>query len=104
RRESGLRKQKSKITQSSTSTTSPLGSGGPPGIPSQHYDARGNLGEEKDEEEEDIPEDLTHLPPDEQQRRIKKRAFGMLLGGTVLLLLFTDPMVDALNELGVRTV
>ena len=53
---------------------------------------------EEEEEEEDIPEEFTDLPPDEQQRAIKRRAFTMLTIGTGLVLLFSDPMVDVLSE------
>lgn len=59
-------------------------------------------GDEEEEEEEEVPEDLTDLPPDEQQRQIKIRAFSMLLAGTVLVLIFSDPMVDVMSELAVR--
>lgn len=48
------------------------------------------------EEEEEIPKDLAHLPPDQQQAAIKKKAFMYLVAGTVLVLLFSDPMVDVL--------
>jgi Ca2+/Na+ antiporter len=59
-------------------------------------------GEEEDEEE-DIPEDLSTLEPAEQQRRIKQRAGWMLGIGTLIVLLFSDPMVNCLNEVGART-
>lgn len=48
------------------------------------------------EEEEEIPEDLTHLPPDQQQAAIKKKAFSLLFAGSLLVLFFSDPMVDVL--------
>ena len=53
---------------------------------------------EDDGEQEEIPEVFTDLPPDEQQRAIKRRAFTMLAIGTGLVLLFSDPMVDVLSE------
>ena len=55
------------------------------------------------EEEEDVPEDLTDLPPDQQQAAIKKRAFIMLAIGTTLVVLFSDPMVDVMQEIAVRS-
>jgi Ca2+/Na+ antiporter len=59
-------------------------------------------GNEEEGEEEDIPEDLADLDPQEQQRRIKNRAaWGMSLG-TLLVLVFSDPMVGLLSELGKR--
>ena len=61
-----------------------------------------NEDEAEGEEEEEVPEDLTALSPEEQQKAIKRRAFGMLFIGTALVLLFSDPMVDVLSELAVR--
>ena len=59
--------------------------------------------EEDSDEEEEVPEDLTQLSPDEQQKAIKKRAFTMLFIGTALVLIFSDPMVDAMSEVAART-
>lgn len=58
--------------------------------------------EEDGEEEEDIPEEFTTLSPDEQQAAIKKRAFIMLALGTAMVVLFSDPMVDVMQEIAVR--
>ncbi len=44
---------------------------------------------ELDEEEEEIPEDIADLSPDQQQATIKRRAFSMLALGTFLVLLFS---------------
>lgn len=55
-----------------------------------------------DEEEEEIPEEFTDLSPDEQQKAIKLRAFRMLAIGTVLVIYFSDPMVDVMQEIAVR--
>jgi Ca2+/H+ antiporter len=61
------------------------------------------LGKGGDEDEvEEIPEDFTDLSPDDQQSAIKKRAFGMLTIGTLLVILFSDPMVDVMQEIAVR--
>lgn len=54
-------------------------------------------------EEEDVPEDLADLSPQEQQRRILLRSFWQMGVGTLLVLFFSDPMVDVLSELGTRT-
>lgn len=54
------------------------------------------------EEEEEVPEDITSLPPHEQQRIIKQRAFTMLAIGTGLVLIFSDPMVDVMQEIASR--
>lgn len=58
-------------------------------------------GDDEDEVEE-IPEEFTDLSPDEQQRAIKRRAFTMLTIGTLMVVLFSDPMVDVMNEIAVR--
>lgn len=59
-------------------------------------------GEEDEEEEEDVPEDLADLEPEEQQRRIKMRSFYKMAAGTLMVLIFSDPMVGLLSELGRR--
>jgi len=59
-------------------------------------------GGEDEEEEEDIPEDLADLDPDEQQKRIKLRAASGMAMGTLLVLIFSDPMVGLLSEIGKR--
>jgi Ca2+/Na+ antiporter len=54
------------------------------------------------EEEEEVPEEFTHLSPEQQQTAIKKRAFQMLAAGTFLVVFFSDPMVDVMQEIAVR--
>lgn len=54
------------------------------------------------EEEEDIPEEFTDLSPEEQQTAIKVRAFTMLSIGTILVVVFSDPMVDVFQEIASR--
>ena len=39
----------------------------------------------------------------QQQAIIKRRAFGRLALGTVIVLVFSDPMVDVMSEIGSRT-
>lgn len=61
-------------------------------------------GEEVDEEEEDdMPDEWADLKPAEQQARVKKRAFYLMFVGTLIVLLFSDPMVSVLSSLGSRT-
>jgi len=55
-----------------------------------------------EEEEEEIPEELTDLPPDQQQAAITKKAFTMLAAGSILVLYFSDPMVDVLSAIADR--
>ena len=64
--------------------------------------APGDGGDDEDDEEE-IPEDLAHLDYDAQQTAIKIRAGWQMFLGTVLVLVFSDPMVDCLAALGERT-
>lgn len=59
-------------------------------------------GDGDDDEEEDLPEDLSALTPDEQQKRIKMRAGWKLGIGTILIVVFSDPMVDVLQEMADR--
>lgn len=68
------------------------------------HGAHGGHGEdeEEDEEEEEVPEDLADLPPSTQKMRILMRSGWMMGLGTIIVLLFSDPMVDVLNELGTR--
>jgi len=58
--------------------------------------------EEEEEEEEEIPEDIAALPPHKQKVRILLRSGWMMGLGTLIVLVFSDPMVDVLNELGNR--
>jgi hypothetical protein len=60
--------------------------------------------ENPEDEEEEMPEDLAHLSPEEQQHRLKMRAAYYLIIGTGLVILFSDPMVNVLSEIGTRTV
>jgi Ca2+/Na+ antiporter len=56
--------------------------------------------EEEEEEEEQPPDDLADLPADTQRRRIILRSLRLMFTGTALVLLFSDPMVDVLSEVG----
>jgi Ca2+/Na+ antiporter len=59
--------------------------------------------EDEDEEEDEMPEDLVALSPEEQKKALLKRSLAMMLGGTLLCVFFSDPMVDILSEVGSRT-
>merc|ERR1711991_831225 len=59
-------------------------------------------GEDGGEEEEEMPEDLRDLSPEEQQARIMRRAAWMMSLGTFIVLLVSDPFVDVLNVWGKR--
>jgi len=58
-------------------------------------------GEEDDgEEEESVPDDLTHLTPKQQRVRIVIRSCWMMGLGVLLVVVFSDPMVDVFSSLG----
>jgi Ca2+/Na+ antiporter len=59
--------------------------------------------DDEEEEDEEMPEDLAHLSPSEQRKRILQRAFLLMGCGTVLVVFFSDPMVDVLAKLGDMT-
>ena len=53
-------------------------------------------------EEDEMPEELKHLSPEQQQTALKWRA-AMLCGfGTLLILVFSDPMVGVMANMGRR--
>lgn len=56
-----------------------------------------------DDDAEEMPEDLLHLSPEDQQRKLKVKAAYALGVGTLLVCLFSDPMVDVLDQMGDRT-
>lgn len=53
-------------------------------------------------EEEEVPEEFADLSPEAQQAAIKKRAFIMLFIGTLMVVVFSDPMVDVMQEIATR--
>jgi Ca2+/Na+ antiporter len=61
-----------------------------------------NMFRDNPEEEEEIPEELVDLEPEAQQRAIKRKAFLMLFVGTTLVIMFSDPMVDVMQEIAVK--
>lgn len=62
-------------------------------------------GEEGEEEEEgpELPDDVRSMSPAEQRRWVLMSSCKQMGLGTLIVLLFSDPMVDVLNALGVRT-
>lgn len=59
--------------------------------------------DEDSEEEEEFPEDLADLPPKEQRKRLIWRSCWMMLLGTTIVVLFSDPMISVLSEIGYVT-
>eukprot|EP00042_Codosiga_hollandica_P030140 m.173729 g.173729 ORF g.173729 m.173729 type:complete len:609 (-) comp53275_c1_seq1:41-1867(-) len=58
--------------------------------------------DDQEDEEEEVPEDLKDLSFKAQQRAIKLRSAWMMALGTFIVLLFSDPMVDVLSDIGTR--
>merc|ERR1711865_82299 len=56
----------------------------------------------EDQEEEEVPEDLAALAPDEQKRVVIFRATWMMTLGTCVVLVVSDPFVDLLTAWGDR--
>lgn len=59
-------------------------------------------GDDDGEEVEDMPAGFTELSWEEQQAAIKMRAFKMLFIGTLMVVYFSDPMVDVMQEIAVK--
>ncbi len=57
----------------------------------------------KGSDAEEVPEDLKHADPHTERRRILLRALRKMIVGTALVLVFSDPMVSVMNEMGKRT-
>jgi len=66
-------------------------------------DAVKTEGGDDDEEEDEMPEEFKDMKPEDQQSAIIKSSFQQMLMGTALVLIFSDPMVDVLSQIGVHT-
>mmetsp|Transcript_22374 Transcript_22374/g.46843 ORF Transcript_22374/g.46843 Transcript_22374/m.46843 type:complete len:599 (-) Transcript_22374:202-1998(-) len=56
--------------------------------------------DDEDEEEESMPEEFKDLSVQEQRRQILLKSSYLMGFGTLLVLVFSDPMVDVLAEIG----
>jgi len=63
----------------------------------------GGEGGEDEDEAEEMPDDFKDLPLADQQSAIMKESVKGMLIGTLLVLVFSDPMVDVLAQIGVVT-
>uniref|UniRef100_A0A7S4BWE1 Sodium/calcium exchanger membrane region domain-containing protein n=1 Tax=Chrysotila carterae TaxID=13221 RepID=A0A7S4BWE1_CHRCT len=54
------------------------------------------------DDDEELPEVAAFSTPEEYQSHIKRRAFRLMALGTALILLFSDPMVDVMSNVGER--
>ena len=59
--------------------------------------------DDDDDDDEEMPEELQNLDPSEQQRQLLLMSFRTMGIGTLLVVLFSDPMTDVLSEIGTRT-
>jgi len=62
--------------------------------------ASGDGDGDDDEEEDEMPDEFKDLPPDEQRKQIIRESCKKMLIGTILVLIFSDPMVDVLAQIG----
>eukprot|EP00931_Biecheleriopsis_adriatica_P120024 TRINITY_DN95176_c0_g1_i1.p1 TRINITY_DN95176_c0_g1~~TRINITY_DN95176_c0_g1_i1.p1 ORF type:complete len:603 (-),score=114.91 TRINITY_DN95176_c0_g1_i1:25-1632(-) len=58
--------------------------------------------EEEEKEEIEMPEDIRDMPAHVQRSRVLKRAARYMGTGTMIVILFSDPMVDVLDAIGTR--
>jgi len=60
-------------------------------------------GGDDDEEEDEMPDEFKDLPPSEQRKQIINASLKQMAIGTLLVLIFSDPMVDVLSQIGTMT-
>jgi len=53
-------------------------------------------------DDEDVPEDLVDLSASDKQLRLKMRAARKLAFGALMVVIFTEPIVDVLQEIGMQ--
>lgn len=56
--------------------------------------------DQEEDEEEEMPEEIKKMPIEKQQREILKLSFKTMGIGTLLVILFSDPMVGMLSAFG----
>jgi Ca2+/Na+ antiporter len=59
--------------------------------------------DDDDEDEDEMPDEFKSLAPDAQRKAILKDSFQQMIVGTILVLLFSDPMVDVLQAMANMT-
>jgi len=59
--------------------------------------------DDEDEDEPEMPDELRELSPQDQMSRVMNMSLYKMALGTFLILLFSDPMVSVLSEVGRRT-
>ena len=84
-----------------TPGSSPFGRDPPSSAPAPMASAAEDAEDDEDDEEE-MPEEFAHLSPAAQQRMILRKAFGMMGFALALILVFSDPMVEVMSNVGER--
>jgi Ca2+/Na+ antiporter len=88
---------------SGTTTSTPIAAVSAAGEQS-NLEVGGADDDDDGDDEEEMPAEFEAIKdPAEQQKAIIKKAGGMLALGTGLVLIFSDPLVDVLDEIGDRT-
>jgi calcium/proton exchanger cax len=59
--------------------------------------------EDDNDDDAEMPEEFSALTPEEQQWAVSWKAVWLLTLGTIVVVIFSDPMVDVLSELGARS-
>ena len=90
-------KTKQTLSRQSTEETNVM-------MPSGFMGELGNVADDDDDddEEEEMPEEFANLSPEEQQKMILRKAFGMMGFALGLILTFSDPMVEVMSNVGER--
>jgi Ca2+/Na+ antiporter len=57
----------------------------------------------EEEDDDEMPDEFKDLGPAEQKKAILKESFQKMIVGTILVLIFSDPMVDVLGAIGTMT-
>jgi len=65
-------------------------------LPWEKEEEKGDGGDDDDE----MPDEFKDLAPDQQRKAILTESFQQMIIGTVLVLIFSDPMVDCLGAIG----
>mmetsp|Transcript_15600 Transcript_15600/g.24831 ORF Transcript_15600/g.24831 Transcript_15600/m.24831 type:complete len:588 (+) Transcript_15600:53-1816(+) len=55
--------------------------------------------DDDDDDEDEMPDEFKSMGPDEQRKSILKESFQQMIMGTVLVLIFSDPMVDVMSSI-----
>jgi hypothetical protein len=57
-------------------------------------------GDDDEEDDDEMPDEFKDLDPNQQKKAILTESFQKMIIGTILVLIFSDPMVDVLGAIG----